>query len=231
MIKTKWFEVSTPKRINEISDALSTHRFRRGALTGVELISASDKQIEGKFIEELHDTEIYFDPFGDEIRNEVRRFSIFVFVLFRVRKGNYLLRVTAGPRNLRSFVQFLSDAIGFGLAVSPVTVDVVSFLNMLKLTKGFQLVRIKKIRVGQIRLAGKSVARVEVTSAVDALDDLTETIALGDAVLEKASVDFHLDGRARNVELTATGTLTTDLSLLSVITPMFLKCLSRDDEL
>ncbi|KAA1004038.1 hypothetical protein FVF58_33385 [Paraburkholderia panacisoli] len=231
MIKTKWFEVSTQERINVIADALSTHRFRRGASTGVELISVSDRQIEGKFIEELHNTEIYVDPFGDEIRNEVRRFSIFAFVIFRVRKGHYLLRITAGPRNLRSFVQFLSDAIGFGLAVSPIVVDVAAFLKMLKVAKGFQLVRVKKIRAGQIRLAGRSVARVEITSAADAFDDLTQTIELGDAILEKASVDFHLDGLVRNVELTATGSLTTDLSLLPVITPMFIKCFGRDDEL
>ncbi|TCK43488.1 hypothetical protein B0G84_1824 [Paraburkholderia sp. BL8N3] len=229
MIKTKWFELSTQGTLEALAEVLSKQQFRRGAASGLEMLSVTRKHIEGKFIEEFVETEVSVDPFGEEIRNEVRRFAIFSFVVYRVAKGTFLLRVASPPRNLRSFVQFLADAVGFGLAVAPITVEVKGFVDVVKTMPDVHLLRIRKIRVGQVKLAGQSTARVEVVSALDAFADLAQTVDVDGSIVEKATVEFHFDGVARSMEITANGVLTVDESLLPTMSLVCFEFFKRTD--
>lgn len=223
MIKTKWFELSTQGTLEALATLLSQHEFRRGATSGLELISVNRKQIEGKFIEEIVGTELSLDPYGEEVRNEVHRFSIFPFVIYRAGRGIFLLRVSSPPRSLRSFVQFLADAVGFGLVVSPITVDVRRFVEAVRELRGVHLVRIKKVRVGGIRLSGNSLGRIEVVSANDAYTELLDTLDVRDAVVEKAVIDFYVEGASWSAEISTTGTLTVEEGLLPFLDPLCLE--------
>jgi hypothetical protein len=229
MMKTKWFDLTTQGTLETLAEVLPAQPFRRGAASGIEMLSVTHRHLEGKFIEEFVEVEISVDPFGDEIRNKVHRFAIFSFVIYRVVKGSFLLRVASPPRNLRSFVQFLADTVGFGLAVSPITVEVRGFVDVVKAIPDVHLVRTRKIRVGHVKLVGQSLARVEVVSASDAFADLAETMNVDGAILEKATVEFHFDGVPQSMEITANGVLTLDESLLPTMSSVCFEFFKKTD--
>lgn len=230
MIKSKWYELSVKKNLRTLALSLQSREFVRGAEVGVELTHASASAIDARFIEEVVDVELIMDPFGIEIRTEVKRFLIFNFSIRRSVKANvYLIRVMSPPRSLRSFINFLTECFGFGLAVAPVVVNVRAFVEALTGSSEFHLVRVRKIRIGRIRLSDKSVARMDVASSADAIRDVVDLVDLNSAHLEQVALEFYGPEGVGIVEVTAGGGLASTESAIQLITPFFIQCFEFHD--
>lgn len=220
MTKIKWFKLTAPCGLASLGEILASHRFKRGHESGVELTETSRNTIIGRFIEEKVETEILIDPFGEEIRNEVLRFTVFGFSISRFERRVFLLRITDPPRNLKSFVDFLARIVGFGLSVDALSIDVQGFLADLRGYPGATLLRIRKIRLGTIRISDATLARMDAVSTSDALADVSSLVSLAGTVVEKATVSFYLDESLQSLEVAATGMIYGNPDLLESLTPL-----------
>ena len=73
--------------------------------------------------------ELVIDPFGEEIQNIFRRYTIFNFVILPTKKHSFLVRVNNPPRSLKNFISRLSEALGFGLSVEALEIDIIDIIH------------------------------------------------------------------------------------------------------
>lgn len=220
MAKCKWLTISSPLALGEISTQFAAHEFRRGGVQGVDLTEVEDDYIKARFIEESIETEVYIDPFGEEVRNEIRRHSIISFILFQSGSERHAVRIDDPPRTIKGFVKFMATICGFGFAISPLPVDVLAFTEEVKNFLKARDCRIRKIRAGNIQLSDSSIARLEVASKHDAYIDLKSQINLRGAVFEKATIHIDHADYAGAIEVSSTGCLSGEHDLIEKLTPL-----------
>lgn len=221
MTKFKLLELTAEQPILRIAELLNERQFLRGRATGVELTDVQKTCIRGKFIEEIIANEVVIDPFGEEILNSVRRYSIFDFLIIPLKKNRFLIRINNPPRSLKSFISILSDALGFGFTVVALEIDILAMIQHLRALSSTRCCTIKKVRMANIYLSESSLAKIEVASKGDAYHDLQERINITDAMLERATVELKEGSVTSEVEFISKGIIAGDLKFLEELTPTF----------
>ncbi|MFH1658557.1 MAG: hypothetical protein ABIG35_04510 [Pseudomonadota bacterium] len=218
-LKVKWLSVAAPLNLAEISERLVGLKFHRGGSAGIELIDIRRDYLVARFVEEVIDTEVYTDPFGDKIVNEIRRYLSFTFNVYE-GNGRFVFRVDNPPRSLKSFVGLLSDSFGLGFSISPLTIDILSFLDELRVFLAVPHCVVRKIRIGNVRIEQSTLARVEATSTNDAYADISGLWRLEGAIVEKVTIEFRKVGYAGALEIASSGVLSADDELIDELTSM-----------
>ncbi|HEY6020086.1 MAG TPA: hypothetical protein VIY48_09335 [Candidatus Paceibacterota bacterium] len=221
MTRTKWLALSLGHSMSEIVGLLEKQQFFRGKASGLELIDVQRNRIRGKFIEEIVTNELVIDPFGEEILNKVRRYSIFEFQITPLAKKQFLIRINNPPRSLKNFIGILSDAFGFGFAIESPSIDIIAMLQYLRKLGSIKRLTIRKVRMANIALSGSSIAKIEVVSDVDAYQDLQKSMDIKKATLERATVVFKDEGMTGEIELVSTGVISGDIDVLDRLMPAF----------
>lgn len=229
MTRTKWLALSLSQSIPQIADSLNQHQFYKGKTTGFELVDFQKSRVRGKFIEEIITNEVVIDPFGEEILNSARRYSVFDFQVVLVKKHHFLIRITTPPRSLKSFIGELSEAFGFGFAVEPLKIDILEFVQHLRNQSGTQRWAIRKVRIDHIQLSVSSLAKIEVISRVDAYQDLKKHIDVNKATLERATVELRDEGITSEIELVSTGVISGDLDVIDQLMPTFQRYFAQSE--
>lgn len=219
MTRTKWLALSIDRSISEMSDLLNKQTFLRGQSTGFELTDKQRGKIRGRFIEEIITNELVTDPFGEEILNNVRRYSIFDFQITPLKRHQFLICINTPPRSLKTFIAALSDIFGFGFAVEPLSIDILAMVQHLRKQSGIKRWTIKKVRMAHIQLNNSSVAKIEVVSDLDAYQDFQKCIDVAEGTLERATVALKDEGIASEIELVSTGVIAGDLEVLNSLMP------------
>lgn len=225
MIKTKWLEFSADITISGLSNALSQHQFNRDSKSGFELIEVTNKYLHGRFVEEIISNEISLDPFGEEVINVLRRYQIFEFFILPLKNQQFLIRVDSPPRSIKLFISTMAKCFGFGFVVNSIDINILSLINHFKLSNIANHWIIKKIYVSNIRLTETSLAKIEVYSKANAYTDLQQMLEIKHSILERATVEYTLDGAVRQIELVAKGLIIADIEFLEKLTPFFISYL------
>lgn len=221
MTRTKWLALSLGHSMSEIAGLLEKQKFFRGKASGLELIDVQRNRIRGKFIEEIVTSELVIDPFGEEILNNVRRYSIFEFQITPITKNQFLIRINNPPRSLKNFIGILSDAFGFGFAIESPNIDIIAMLQYLRKLGGIKRLTIRKVRMANITLSSSSTAKIEVVSDVDAYQDLQKSMDIKKASFERATIVFKDEGMTGEIELVSTGVISGDIDVLDQLMPAF----------
>lgn len=229
MAKNKWLRISTKFTLSEISSLLAGAEFRRGGSEGVDLTEVDDDFIKARFIEEILDTEIYINPFGEEIRYEIRRYSTVAFVVFPQGGDRFLLRVDNPPRSIKNLVAFLSGLLGFGFSISPLSIEILPFIEGIKNRYQAWKFRISKIRVGSLHLADSTIARIEVASKYDAYNDLAKSIKLDGGVIEKVSLTVEHSDFGGIIEFSTSGSMCGEDELIERLTPICIEYFRKQE--
>jgi len=206
MARTKWLALSFDKSLSDIATLLDRHKFSKDQIIGFELTNIQRNKVCGKFIEKIITTEVVIDPFGEEILNHVQRYSI-------------LVRIDTPPRSLKNFITTLSDSFGFGFAIEPLEIDILSMIQHLRKESGIKRWSIRKIRIARVAISEASLARIEVVSTKDAYLDLKNNIAIKDATLERATIELRNEENIHEIELTSSGIISGDLDILDRLMP------------
>ncbi|MFP3606046.1 hypothetical protein [Paraburkholderia sp. SIMBA_053] len=94
------------------------------------------------------------------------------------------------------------------------------FLADLRGYPGTTLLRIKKIRLGTIRIPDATPARMDAASTSDALSDVSSLVGVAGTVVEKATVSFYLDESPHALEVAASGMIYGNADLLNSLPPL-----------
>jgi len=221
MTRTKWLTLSTSQSTSDIANLLSQQYFQKGRTSGFDLTEKQKGKIRGRFIEEVITNELVIDPFGEEILNNVRRYTIFEFQLTPIRKNEFLIGIHKPPTSLKNFISVLSEVLGFGFSIETLNIDILAMVQLLRKQSGISVWAIKKVRMSNITLNNSSFAKIEVVSNSDAYLDLKKNIDVKSASLERATIEWKDDGKTKEIELVSTGMVLGDLDVLNSLIPTF----------
>ena len=220
MIRTKWLKISTDLSVVTLGEELSKRQIRRGATVGFELSEVQKKSIRGRFIEEIVDNELVVDPFGQEIIHTITRYAVFEFYIVATARRSFLMRVSNPPRSLKSFVSALGEAFGFGFSIDPIELDILALTKYLRRATTARACKIKKARVGAVRLSQSAIARIDVQSSEDAYGELQNVFDLRNSFLERATIELSAEGLNGQLELSSTGLIACQPDLLENLSPL-----------
>ena len=175
MNKYKWLIVNLPINLVELSELLSSHKFKNDSQQGFIISKASKSELSGKFLEKRVLIKEVFNPFG--LPNEVSTVDYIIteFSIYLVSsKKFYLLELKNPPRTVKPFINFLNKTMGFGFTLKEFKFDPIQFSS--KIESVFGKIIINKVSVSELNLNNKATANIQISSETDIREILTSKI-------------------------------------------------------
>lgn len=145
MKRVRWLKAQWPVTIRVLAAKMKTQLFTPDSFDGFVIERVRDDSIEAHYIEKLNYKEIVIDPFGKEEsfdRITYRRIDFTFFSEF----PNIELR--DAHRSTREFISKVLELCNFSVAVEPVTVDLLQWVETLQEQVG------KKVTVDSLQVSG-----------------------------------------------------------------------------
>jgi hypothetical protein len=129
MKRVRWHEASWKASLRSVANSLRRYAFNSEADDGFLVHRVREDFVEATHIEKVVLQETEIDPFDNKktfIRTSYRRCN------FRLSPTFPQLEIQDAPRSSSFFLSRLSEAMSFELAISPLTVDLPSWLSKLE---------------------------------------------------------------------------------------------------
>lgn len=210
MIKSKLIRLEIGKTIDEIVKIFNVLQFQSGKSCGIDMINYNSSQLYARFIEEVVINEKQIDPFGNQIENKIIRFCVFEFSILELKQHQFLIKVDAPPRSLKSFTNILQSSLGFGVSIFSFSLDISTLISQLRDLSEFRNWQLKKARISGVKLSPTSVSKIEIHSQKDAYQDASSVLDLTNTKFEKVSYEIRRQDSLALLEITNTGLLLGD---------------------
>ncbi|MEK9951297.1 MAG: hypothetical protein VW687_03925 [Curvibacter sp.] len=184
MKRYRWLRAKWPISMRVLAKRLKARGFEEGKTEGFVVDRARDDYLEGRFIERVEYDDTVIDPFGNETsfhRVEYRLCE------FRASSEGPGLELVDAPRAVQAAISGLAEATEFGLAISPLN------LNVLEWAKSVQhLVNVggivDSVQIGAIELAPGITAKALIRGSADVLSASSRLVQGKRHVIEKVQL-------------------------------------------
>lgn len=133
----RWLQVQWPISMRTLANRLKSKPFSSDVSHGFVIDRGRDDLLEGRYVERIEYTETVTDPFGGTLsfeRIEFRQSS------FRASVNGAGLEVRDPPRSLQPLMNRLSEATDFEVAITPHSVDVLTWAAQFQESSGISAV-------------------------------------------------------------------------------------------
>ena len=181
-----WLKARWPISMRVLAKRLQSKAFDGEQTEGFVLDRVREDYIEARFVEKVEYDDTVVDPFGVETsyrRIEYRKCE------FKAMLQGPGLELVDAPRGVQTMVSRLAEATDFALAISPITVNVLTWAANIQRQLNTVGV-IDTLQVGSVELAPGVHAKAVIKGSTDILS-ATETLIHGKKhVIEKAQIRF-----------------------------------------
>jgi hypothetical protein len=181
MTRYRWLQADWSLPVRALAKQIRQRSFSNDGSSGFILDRVRDDFLEARYVERYEYEETVADPFGKELtfsRLEFHQTS------FRAAPEWPGLELMDAPRSTQSLVSQLLEMTDFSLPVAPLTVDVMSWVNVFQEYFG-SLVVIDSIQLGALQIAKGVRAKVVLKGEEDVRSACKELIGGRKHVLEK----------------------------------------------
>jgi len=191
MKRARWFNAEWTASIRSLANRIKAVPFTKDGFDGFVLDRVRDNAIEARYVEKLVFQEKIVDPFGNEESFERVSYRQTAFSIFSSFPS---LQLLDSPRNTEGFTSKLLELSKFDLAISPLSVDALSWAICLE-KKLNREVYIDSLRIAGLQLENGVVAKVHVRGDRDVRDALKPIIKGRTYTLENVQLRASLGGR------------------------------------
>lgn len=181
MTRYRWLQADWPLPVRSLAKQIRQRPFSDDNSSGFILDRVRDDFLEARYVERYEYEETVADPFGRELtfsRLEFHQTS------FRAAPEWPGLELVDAPRSTQSLVSQLLEISNFSLPVAPLTVDVMSWVNVFQEYFGSRVV-IDSIQLGALQIERGVRAKVVLKGEEDVRSACKELIAGRKHVIEK----------------------------------------------
>ena len=223
MNRVRWLRAEWPESMRVLAARMKTKEFTPDSFDGFMIDRVRDTYIEARYIEKLSYQETIVDPFGLEQISERVDYRSVEFSLF----GNYpQIELYDAPRSTRGFVNRLLEICDFSLAVVPITVDILDWIeNFQKLSN--KNVLIDSIQASGIELEKGVFAKVVLNSEHDVRNALEAVSGESEFKLDNVKMRCLSGGRSVHIYLSASGAYRVSSQYMSEFLPLVRKSLPK----
>lgn len=184
MKRVRWLKAQWPVTIRALAAKMKTQLFTPDSFDGFVIERVRDDSIEAHYIEKLNYKETVTDPFGNEEsfdRITYRRIDFTFFSEFPH------IELRDAHRSTREFISKVLELCNFSVAVEPITVDLLLWVETLQKQLG------KKVIVDSLQVAGLELepgisAKILLKGGKDVRDALSQLSGKRKSTLEKIQV-------------------------------------------
>lgn len=229
MIFTKWYEVSIGTSPHYFLNLLRRKSYDRSSHTGFDLSYATDRRIEGRFIEEVHTTTTYISPLGEEITNHLVTHKIIIFTFHHRTGANWFLRIDGNPRSIKSFSRTLSELLNFGYSISTIRTPILEVIRYLALNN-FRIKQVSTLFASNLRVAKGGMGKLEVRAAAsgDALAAFTTAFPQDEGAIERLTMLVEFESLDYNLTITKAAGIAFDDEISKPIVDIYMAYLGLD---
>ncbi|WP_186156650.1 hypothetical protein [Burkholderia gladioli] len=205
MKRYRWLKAKWPISMRVLAKRLKAKSFEEDSTEGFVIDRVRDDYIEARFVERVEYDDTITDPFGKELsfhRVEYKQCE------FRASTDGSGLELIDAPRAVQSMISRLSEATDFGLAISPISINVIEWargVQRLLDVNGF----VDSLQIGSLELAPGVEAKVLVRSSKDVLGASNHLIGGKKHVIEKVQLKLPA-ARKTALILSRNGTVRID---------------------
>lgn len=156
MKRFRWFQVEWPTPIRSLANRIKLRSFDGESGHGFLIDRVRDDFLEARYVERVEYTDVVVDPFGKELTFERVEFRQ---TLFRASSSSPGLELIDPPRNVQALMNRLSEAVDFEVAITPATVDVLSWSTLLQDVGGVSSV-LDSLQIGALEIEPGIVAKM-----------------------------------------------------------------------
>jgi hypothetical protein len=202
MNRIRWLNAQWPSSIRTIGNTLKRMPFTEESIDGFAIERIRDDFVEGRFIEKLVYDEVLSDPFGNEDTVERITYRSTAFTLFA--KFPYI-ELRNGQRSIKEFVNRLLQACDFDLVVSPITVNLLEWVDTFQSNIGTKIV-VDSLQVSGVELERGITGKILLKGERDVRDAVKGIVGEKKYTLEKIQVKLSLAGKGLCLHLANNGT-------------------------
>lgn len=201
MKRVRWLKAQWPVSIRTLATKMKAQLFTPDSFDGFVIERVRDDSIEAHYIEKLNYKEIVTDPFGEEAtfnRVTYRSIDFTVFSNF----PNIELR--DAHRNTREFVSKVLELCNFSVAIEPVTVDLLQWVESFQERIGKKVI-VDSLQVSGLELESEISAKILLKGTKDVRDALQHLSAKRKFALEKIQVKIPVGQSAFPIHMSNSG--------------------------
>ena len=201
MKMSRWLSIEVPISLKEIGDLMKNEPYREGGGEGFILKKANRKEIKGQFIQKKIIKQVTVDPFGKETEFELVDYSMVKFSLSD--QAENILEIESPPRTLRPFIDKIAKISGFGLVVSPITVEPMKWLK--EIEKNIGKTKVTRLECSGVNVLNKGTAKIILNSQQDIRNGIKDLTKGRDYNVNNLTSNFIVSGNSVNLELRGSG--------------------------
>lgn len=184
MKRVRWLKAQWPVTIRTLAAKMKTQLFTPDSFDGFVIERVRDDSIEAHYIEKLNYKETVTDPFGNEEsfdRITYRRIDFTFFSEFPH------IELRDAHRSTREFLSKVLELCNFSVAVEPITVDLLLWVETLQKQLGKKVI-VDSLQVAGLELEPEISAKILLKGGKDVRDALKQLSGKRKSTLEKIQV-------------------------------------------
>lgn len=215
MNRIRWFAVKWPISLRTLATKMKAQTFREDSTTGFIIDRSREEYINGRYVEKLSYQEKFTTPFGEEHvvdRMEYRQLEFNLFSSFPQ------MELWDAPRSTQSYVSKLTELNNFSVTISPLSVDLLKWVNSFQKLLGAEVV-IDSLQISGVELEPSVTARISIAGDKDVREAIQRITKGKRFDLERVQMKVPFEGRRASIQLINTGAVKLDDALIEDLLP------------
>lgn len=229
--RIKWNKVVINLDLDDVIELLNLYRYDELNGNGFINIFKSGYSVSAVYSEVSKQLVEREDPFGNVLVDEINDYNYVEFSLKVIDKNKYLMTFINSPKSAKSFINYFSEILNFSFSISPVDIDIIDYISLLKENENVNSLSMKKLKISSVIVNENSKANVEIISKSNALKDIESLLGNKKYVLDRLKVSAIINDYTVNFEISKSGALLTNedhVYMFACIMEKYLLCQEKN---
>lgn len=217
LIKCKLYMVEVENDLDDLAKIIEREQYRSNKKDGFLIDVINHSNLSGKYIEEYIHEESIIDPFDEETKVSIKKFTIINFHFFYFNKNKFILRIDNPPRGLKPFIYKLNNLINSSMTFYPINFDIKNILFSIKENNNIHKLEIKELCISNIFINKHSLARINIYSDKDAFRDFSEFFDFKKYNIDTFKCKFNYNEKNMELEIRKSGLILVDQNFIPTL--------------
>jgi hypothetical protein len=216
MKRVRWLSARWPVSMRTLGAKMKAQLFTAESFDGFVIERIRDNFIEAHFVEKLTYQEITTDPFGKE---EILDRVVYRDVDFTLFSDYPHIELRGSQRSTKEFVSKLLEICNFSLVISPVSINLLDWVQAIQVGTRQQLT-IDSLQISGLEIEEGVTAKVLLKGTRDVRQALDHLSVNRNFALEKVQVKLTVDNQVVPIHLTSMGSVKVQIDYFNDLVPI-----------
>lgn len=217
MYKVRWFTVNWNNTYTKVIDEILLNTYNESKIYGFKAYKQQQGILYGAFIKKKEIEEKIENPLTNEIISYKK--IMYEQTKFNLENKKIGIELINPTRSIQEVINTFSSLSGFNISVKSLEIDLVKFIDLLKLD--FNSLLISNMECKDIKIKNNSIIKIVAkNSRTDVYTDIDKFLENYEYMIEKIKCSIVLDNLSMSFELTNKGSFKTNKKNIEILMPI-----------